>query len=448
MADRLQRMYQEGVMTDTKLLIVADDLTGGLDTGVQFARQGIAVRVVTDPDQEGGWTRTKAQVLVAVSETRHAAPEDAFEKVYRLISAGRRAGIPYFYKKTDSALRGNIGAELDAALKASGAEVLSFLPAYPAMNRITVGGRHYINGVPAEQSVFGKDPFDPVAESDVRKLIAGQTDAPVTAREGAGAGILVVDGSSGEELLAAGKRLLAKGYLTVSAGCAGFAAFLPELLGLHREEVPLDFNTGDGLLVISGSLNPVTVRQIGYAQKNGYVRISVKPGQGEAAERAAAAQSGETAAEGTRDNAPAVALSREKWAILDSTGLDPEEESFRDYMRRKGIDSGEARERIAAYLAEIMAETEERNKDPREDTKGRTVMIIGGDTLLACLRRLGCRELQPLAELFPGVVLSLYRAGGKEKFLISKSGGFGSETLLADLKELIEKKQTMTGGKL
>ena len=426
MADRLQRMYQEGVMTDTKLLIVADDLTGGLDTGVQFARQGIAVRVVTDPDQEGGWTRTKAQVLVAMSETRHAAPEDAFEKVYRLISAGRRAGIPYFYKKTDSALRGNIGAELDAALKASGAEVLSFLPAYPAMNRITVGGRHYIDGVSAEQSVFGKDPFDPVAESDVRKLIAGQTDAPVTAREGAGAGILVVDGSSGEELLAAGKRLLAKGYLTVSAGCAGFAAFLPELLGLHREEVPLDFNTGDGLLVISGSLNPVTARQIGYALKNGYVRISVKPGPGEAA----------------------VALSREKWAILDSTGLDPEEESFRDYMRGKGIDSGEARERIAAYLAEIMAETEERNKDPREDTKGRTVMIIGGDTLLACLRRLGCRELQPLAELFPGVVLSLYRAGGREKFLISKSGGFGSETLLADLKELIEKKQTMTGGKL
>ena len=173
-----------------------------------------------------------------MSETRHAAPEDAFGKVYRLISAGRRAGIPYFYKKTDSALRGNIGAELDAALKASGAEVLSFLPAYPAMNRITVGGRHYIDGVPAEQSVFGKDPFDPVAESDVRKLIAGQTDAPVITREGAGAGILVVDGSSGEELLAAGKRLLAKGYLTVSAGCAGFAAFLPELLGLHREEVP------------------------------------------------------------------------------------------------------------------------------------------------------------------------------------------------------------------
>ena len=47
-------------MSDTKLLIVADDLTGGLDTGVQFTRQGITVRVVVDPDPSGKWTRTAA----------------------------------------------------------------------------------------------------------------------------------------------------------------------------------------------------------------------------------------------------------------------------------------------------------------------------------------------------------------------------------------------------
>ena len=424
-------------MSDTKLLIVADDLTGGLDTGVQFTRQGITVRVVVDPDPSGKWTRTAAQVLVAVSETRHMPPGDAYETVYRIISAGRQAGIPYFYKKTDSALRGNIGAELGAALKASGAEVLSFLPAYPAMNRITVEGCHYIDGVPAAQSVFGRDPFNPVVESDVRKLVASQTDTPVTCDERCGKGILIVDAQSDEDLRTAGERLFTKGYLSVSAGCAGFAAFLPDLLGLDRGEVSDSYDLGDGLLVISGSLNPVTMRQIRFAQKRGFVRICPKPGQEEPFKNGVA-QSGENpaslrcAGSSAAQNAgpSAILWCGEKWVILDSSEIDPGEEAFRDYMRGKGMDSGEPRILIAAYLAEILAEI--------EDSVEGTVMIVGGDTLLSCLRRLGCRDLEPLAELFPGVVLSRYRAGGKEKLLISKSGGFGKESLLADLQEMMK----------
>jgi len=424
-------------MSDTKLLIVADDLTGGLDTGVQFTRQGITVRVVVDPDPSGKWTRTAAQVLVAVSETRHMPPGDAYETVYRIISAGRQAGIPYFYKKTDSALRGNIGAELGAALKASGAEVLSFLPAYPAMNRVTVEGCHLIDGVPVAQSVFGRDPFNPVAESDVRKLVASQTDTPVTCDERCGKGILIVDAQSDEDLRTAGERLFTKGYLSVSAGCAGFAAFLPDLLGLDRGEVPDSYDLGDGLLVISGSLNPVTMRQIRFAQKRGFVRICPKPGQEELF-RNGAVQSGENpaslrcAGSSAAQNAglSAILWCGEKWVILDSSEIDPGEEAFRDYMRRKEMDSGEPRILIAAYLAEILAEI--------EDSVEGTVMIVGGDTLLSCLRRLGCRDLEPLAELFPGVVLSRYRAGGKEKLLISKSGGFGKESLLADLQEMMK----------
>ena len=416
-------------MSDTKLLIVADDLTGGLDTGVQFTRQGITVRVVVDPEPSGKWTRTAAQVLVAVSETRHMPPGDAYETVYRIISAGRQAGIPYFYKKTDSALRGNIGAELGAALKASGAEVLSFLPAYPAMNRITVEGCHYIDGVPAAQSVFGRDPFNPVVESDVRKLVASQTDTPVTCDERCGKGILIVDAQSDEDLRTAGERLFTKGYLSVSAGCAGFAAFLPDLLGLDRGEVPDSYDLGDGLLVISGSLNPVTMRQIRFAQKRGFVRICPKPGQEEPFKNGVA-QSGENPASLRCAGSSATPWFGEKWVILDSSEIDPEEEAFRDYMRGKGMDSGEPRILIAAYLAEILAEI--------EDSVEGTVMIVGGDTLLSCLRRLGCRDLEPLAELFPGVVLSRYRAGGKEKLLISKSGGFGKESLLADLQEMMK----------
>lgn len=424
-------------MTDTKLLIVADDLTGGLDTGVQFARQGITVRVVMDPDPAGEWTRTQAQVLVAVSETRHMPPEEAYQTVYGIISAGRQAGIPYFYKKTDSALRGNIGAELDAALKASGAEALAFLPAYPAMNRVTVDGRHYIDGVPVAQSAFGRDTFNPVMESDVSKLIASQTDTPVALDEVSGKGILVLNARTDEDLREAGLRLSKNRRLTVSAGCAGFAAFLPDLLGLQKGEAPGNFDLGDGLLVISGSLNPATRRQIEYAQNSGFVRICPKPGQG------------------TASGGPIAWQDSGKWVILDSSDLDHEEKAFCAYMSGKGMDCGEARVLIAAYLAELLAEilagTDTSEQDPCSNLHKETVMIIGGDTLLSCLSRLGCKELEPLAELFPGVVLSRYRAGEKERLLISKSGGFGGRSLLTDLRKMMEtaaNTTTMTGGDL
>ena len=367
-------------MTDAKLLIVADDLTGGLDTGVQFARQGISTRVAVNPGAGGNWAQTEAQVLVAVAETRHMPPEAAYDTVFGIVSVGRRAGIPYIYKKTDSALRGNIGAELSAALKASGKDVLAFLPAYPAMNRITVRG------------------------------IGIQTDTPVTGEEDAGKGILVVDAQSDEDLKEAGRRLAGKGYLSVCAGCAGFAAFLPDLIGLDKGEVFEDPDLGESLLVISGSLNPVTLKQLEAAEENGFKRICPEPGE--------------------EISVLAEELSNEKWVILDSSGMDPESAAFRDYVQKKGLEGEETRVCIASFLAEIMAELPE--------TYEGTVMVIGGDTLLACLERLGCKDLEPLAELFPGVVLSRYRAGDKERMLISKSGGFGSGRLLLDLRGMMK----------
>ena len=54
-------------------------------------------------------------------------------------------------------------------------------------------------------------------------------------------------------------------------------------------------------------------------------------------------------------------------------------------------------------------------------------------------QRLEREGIEPLLELFPGVVLSKCSLAGRERMIISKSGGFGGETLLTDLKDLIER---------
>ena len=154
-----------------KLLLIADDFTGALDTGIQFAKYGAATRILTSSEIDGNLQQSDlTEVLVIDTETRHLARQDAYEKVYRLVQKARAANIPYIYKKTDSGLRGNIGCELQAVIDASGERFLPFIPALPAMNRVTVRGIHYVEGIPIHESEFGKDPFEPVVSSSVMDL--------------------------------------------------------------------------------------------------------------------------------------------------------------------------------------------------------------------------------------------------------------------------------------
>ena len=66
------------------LLIVADDFTGALDTGVQLASCGAHTRVVTDPAFSFGGA-SEAEVLVIDAETRHLPPAQAAAVVEKIV---------------------------------------------------------------------------------------------------------------------------------------------------------------------------------------------------------------------------------------------------------------------------------------------------------------------------------------------------------------------------
>ena len=92
----------------------------------------------------------------------------------------------------------------------------------------------------------------------------------------------------------------------------------------------------------------------------------------------------------------------------------------------------EVRQRISASLGIILTSLVDSSAD-------RTLLITGGDTLLTGMNLLNVCRMVPLTEVFPGVVLSKVTLCGRSRYVITKSGGFGKETLLSDLKELIEK---------
>lgn len=407
------------------LLIIADDFTGALDTGVQFAARGIRTRVVVEPDVD--FTACEAEVLVVDTETRHLPAAKAYDGVFRLTERALRAGVSYIYKKTDSALRGNIGAELAALLKASGCRYLPFLPAFPQMGRITRGGVHYVDGVPVTESPFGIDPFDPVKHSVVTDLIAEQWDMAVRSFPALAAGdsmpqdegILVFDAADDDDLYSTGRQLLGQVGLHIMAGCAGFGAVLPELLGIASETPRPLPELDPRLLVVCGSVNPITLAQLDRAESAGFTRLRLTPRQ---KLEPGYWQSGEGKTELTRIEEMLAASPHCIIETNDRGGNQP----TADYAARLGVDRETLRIRIAGSLGCLV------NSIFTSPSLG-TLLLTGGDTLLQCMSSIGVRELEPLCELENGVVLASFTYNGCTRHVITKSGGFGQESLLTDL---------------
>ena len=67
----------------TGILVLADDFTGALDTGMQFAKNGAATIVTTDPDYNPA--DDEIQVLVIDTETRHKQTEEAAAVISRTL---------------------------------------------------------------------------------------------------------------------------------------------------------------------------------------------------------------------------------------------------------------------------------------------------------------------------------------------------------------------------
>ena len=410
------------------LLIIADDFTGALDTGVQFAARGIKTRVVVGAD--AALTHRNADVLVVDTETRHLPAAQAYTAVERLVRRAGHAGFAYLYKKTDSALRGNVGAELAALLNASGSRQLAFLPAFPQMNRVTKNGVQYIDGVPVTESPFGVDPFEPVRHAAVTELLAEQTDLPAAAFPALAAdgnvptanGILIFDAATVEDLRSTGRALLNNGGLHVLAGCAGFGAVLPELLGLGGADVTRP-TLDPRLLVICGSVNAITLAQLDKAEQAGFTRLRLTPHQ-KLTPDYWYSDEGQAALKKIEET-----LAAHPYNIIE-TNDEGGNEPTTAAADALGLTREAMRVRIAGGIGQLVGAI-------FASPSVGTLLLTGGDTLLQCMNSVGVHELEPICEMERGVVLARFGCNGTTRYVITKSGGFGQADLLTKLAKQI-----------
>ena len=426
-----------------KLLILADDFTGALDTGVQFSGKGIRTQVVVsshwvEPDSD-------CDVMVIDVETRHVPKEKAYEIVYNVCQQAVKYGICCFYKKTDSALRGNVGSELQAAADAVSEKNIVFVPAFPAMRRITLDGVHYIDGIPVKESVFGQDPFEPVMYDRVDELLRAtgyvgevigvskaerklQTaeerktqDAEERKQQAAKQQLFLYDAESDADLDEIAEVVGKKKDIPILAGCAGFAAKLPELLKLPVKESG-GVKLKENLVFLCGSVNPITKSQIVYGEKMGIPRIYLKPEEKLEIsywdQRSGLEKIRQLAKDGMQH------------IIIDSNDEEGHNDTM-EYAAKKGYTIEDVRVRISETLGYLLKKLIDAGMEG-------TYLITGGDTLIGFMKAIGVSELEPVNEIRPGCVLTSLNYQNKKHYVITKSGGFGQERLIEQLTRILE----------
>lgn len=398
---------------------MADDFTGALDTGVQFSNYGVHTVVTSDLEFEFGETTEQIEVLVFNTETRYLKKSEAYEVIKRIALKAKDANIQYIFKKVDSALRGNVASELRALSDVFEDVTIPFVPAYPEQNRFSYEGILHIDSIPVSESVFGKDPYEPVTESHIPSLLLKEADlktyvtkkyiSPPNEER-----ILLIESHSDEEMLSQGKELFRNGALNVTVGCAGFAKALATIIYKKRATTQNDINLP--LLVVCGSVNPVTKKQIAFAEVNGFERISLTM------EQLWDKQYWDTVNGQKNINQY---LQIEQPFMFETYG-----NVSTDKVNLLPDQRNELRFRIGQSLGYLV-------KNLMSNSVNKTLLFTGGDTLYQSMKVLEITEIKPLRELFPGIVLGSIDFQGEKHYIITKSGGLGTEDLFIQLKELI-----------
>lgn len=388
-----------------KLLLLADDLTGTLDTGVFFS--GLDASVSLNPD--------KTEDLICLS-SRHLSREEAFQRTSLALSENPSENK---YLKTDSLLRGHIGASLEALYKHSG--TVFFAPAYPAAGRTTVDGIIYVYGTRLTQTENALDIRNPVKNDEAASIIAEETDLPVCVIapdddiDPSFHGIIVCDAESDEDLEKAANAAINAGIHNF-AGCAGFARALSAAMNVSSAAP--DKISPSRIFVISASAHPASLEQLGTARSFGVPGIWIYDG-GHSEDLLEAA---EKKALRFAKTSPC--------SILAAAFSDIHCSKNSNYFRSKHISSEDAAEQIVRETARCAAKVLSRCSS--------IPFVIGGDTLSALCKEMGIVSIMPRFSISQGIIYSIYTdKNGRKKPIITKAGSFGNASVIVDISDIM-----------
>ena len=426
-----------------KLAVIADDLTGANDTAVQFAKCGIRTCVKLGCNGETIQSE-ESDVIVIDTDSRDMKADAAYRVVKKACEAVKAQQVENIYKKVDSTLRGNLGAEIAAADDVFHPDAVVIAPAFPSNQRITIGGYHFLDGMPIELTEIAHAPKTPVKESQIKKLLQKQTKCRIASislsvmKKGVEATQQAV-----EQCLLRNERWIVfdvadeddfdiifaamqfcKNVLWV--GSAGLANHLPKHYKWSEKKKTALPSLPGSVLIVAGSVSHITQRQIKEVmQKPGICFVKL------------------TMPQVFTDRDAVIAYCREKINQHIAAGFDVlfvsavSDEDVSETMRAGrecGMRAKEVSELTAGTLAEVVQGLH---------LKGISGLVLtGGDTAIHVCKAIGAKSIEILEEISNGVPLGCLIGGACQSMkVVTKAGAFGAKDVFSKAVEQIKKQK-------
>jgi uncharacterized protein YgbK (DUF1537 family) len=225
--------------------VIADDLTGAAELASAAADMGFSAEVHTAFD-----ATSSAEIVCLDTDTRLLKAREAAPVVERAAQEILRASPSWIFKKTDSVLRGNVAAEIEALLQVTGLLRARLVPANPSKSRTIRNGVYHIEGTPLHQTAFADDPDHPRTSSNVHELLGPEVIESIALPDVSTAGDVQSLAATTDELtLPAGGVDFFRAVLNTRA--ASVRAISPPKPGAERSAAP---DLAAPILLVCGSL--------------------------------------------------------------------------------------------------------------------------------------------------------------------------------------------------
>lgn len=430
-----------------QVLVVADDFTGANDAGVGLAQHGARVNVVFDVNKLHA--DLLGDAVVINTDSRAASEETAFQRTTAAVEAWLAVGGQgWIVKKIDSTLRGNLGAEVTAALFATGTPVALIAAASPTLRRVTRKGEVWVNGRLLTDTEFASDPKTPVASASIATRLAEQTALSVAeihldeVRQAnladrlqqladEGVRLIILDTDEQDDLTHIVHAARTLPFRPLLVGSAGLSEALANTQNFTRK-------TERPLLAVVGSMSDIAQKQIAAVRLRRDITLV------EIDINALFSPDSPTVMASQCEDA-VKALMNGNHCIIRTCHDENQRFELDARCQQLGLSRQQLGETISHYLGELTRNSVQALDSLTADSANRRLLgglyLSGGDIAIAVATALGATGFQikgQIASCVPWGYLLNSVVGTTP--VMTKAGGFGNETTLLDVLRFIEEK--------